>query len=393
MGRPAFTADPARPASGFVRIYIDNSNLWIQGQKTFAEWQSHRDPLDPTWRFDVGRLKAVLLENSGLLPEEEELLVTVKLYGSTPPPVDSVWKAIESHNVEVNTFARSSWTGREKEVDAEIIADSVSDASDDYHDAVGSVFIIVSGDRDIARAVQKISHKYQLKVHVWSWKNALSSIYSQRQASQVAVHVLDNHLNDIGFHETAFRLDRNILDPHSIVVIDALPKADEIRDFRVNLRISTYQYVSKGKGTQNLIIIPAFAHRMTYNEKADLFREASGKLRALGLVVIPYQEYKQRHGGEPDIILETSNRFEELPGGKPAIATDSHDGDNGDEHDEPADDGDGYTEIKKHAKKQQERLKIIEQKSRSRCDWRVYCRQNLECKYGHTKPEENYFRL
>lgn len=391
MGYPTATADPSRPGSGYVRIYIDNSNLWIQGQKTYAERQGLREPWDPTWRFDVGRVKAILLENSALHPQHKELTVKVKLYGSTPPPVDTVWKAIESHNVEVSTFARSSWTGREKEVDAEMIADSVDEASEDYHSTADSVFMIVSGDRDLDRAVQKISQKYGFQVHVWSWKNALAGIYSQRQVDLVEVHQLDDYINDIGFHETAFRLDRNTLDPHSIVIVDALSKADEIKEFRIKLRISTYTYVhtSEGTASQDLIIIPAFAHHMTYEEKARLFQEASKGLKALGLRVLPYQEYKQLCGAEPEIILETSNRFQELPGDKFAGHAD---GDDAEDKDEPVIAEDGFTEVNRKARRQKERMRINEHKSRHRCDWRLYCQRELDCKYGHTKDEENYFK-
>lgn len=389
MGYPALTADPARPGSGYVRIYIDNSNLWIQGQKTYAEKQGLREPCDPTWRFDVGRVKAVLLENSALLPEHKELTVKVKLYGSTPPPVDTVWKAIESHNVEVSTSARSSWTGREKEVDAKMIADSVDEASEDYHTAVGSVFMIVSGDRDLDTAVQKISQKFGFQVHVWSWKNALAGTYNQRHAGRVQVHQLDDYINDIGFHETAFRLDRNTLDPHSIVIIDAFSKADEVKEFRVKMRIPTYTYVPKGDGTAppDLIIIPAFAHRMTYDEKESLFQEASKGLRALGLEVLAYQEYKQHFGAEREIVVQTSNRFEELPGGKFAGHSDGDDGE-----EQPVVEEDGFTEVNKGARRQKARLRINEQKSRHRCDWRLYCRAELDCKWGHTRDEENYFK-
>lgn len=52
-----------------------------------------------------------------------------------------------------------------------------------------------------------------------------------------------HYISVIGFHEMAFRLDRNHLDPHSIVVVDAFPKADDIKKFLLNLETSTYRYV------------------------------------------------------------------------------------------------------------------------------------------------------
>lgn len=154
---------------GNIHIYIDNSNLWIQGQKTYAQKKGLKVSWDPTWRFDVGRLKDILTKNSELGADEKTYDIRVNLYGSTPPPVDTVWRAIESHNVKVSTFARSSWTGREKEVDAEIVADSVDEASEAYRDQIPSTFIMVSGDRDLLSAIRKIRDKYKFPVHVWSW--------------------------------------------------------------------------------------------------------------------------------------------------------------------------------------------------------------------------------
>ena len=394
MAHSTLLADPGRPGSGNVRIYIDNSNLWIQGQKTYAEKKGLREPWDPTWRFDVGRLKALLLGKSGLLPEEKEFTVKVTLYGSTPPPVDTVWRAIESHDVKVSTFERSSWTGREKEVDAEIIADSVYEACEDYHTAAGAVFIVVSGDRDIDRAIQKISQNCGFKVHVWSWKNALAGVYSQRKADRVMVHYLDDYVNDIGFHESAFRLDRSVFDAHSIVIIDALSKADEIRDFLFNLPTATYRYDSSSQDEtegQDLIIVPAFARYMTYNQKADLFQEAQEELQAHGLQVLTYLEYSQGRDGDLKLV-QTSNRFQELSsGGVPR-----HDGAGANGNGGPAQSSggeDGFTEINTHAKKQRARQRINERKASNRCDWRLYCYNGNDCKYGHTQTEEQYFKL
>ncbi|KAL2673569.1 hypothetical protein Neosp_012011 [[Neocosmospora] mangrovei] len=160
-----------------IRIYIDDSNLWIQGQKASAEKHRYRVQSDPTWRFDAGKLKDVLTQNCGL-PADENVKTIVDLYGSTPPMVGSIWKAIESCEVEVHTFERSPWNSREKEVDAEIIAASVDDAADLYYNGKSAIFIIVSGDKDLLRAVLRIA-KRKFEVHVWSWANGMSGAYKQ----------------------------------------------------------------------------------------------------------------------------------------------------------------------------------------------------------------------
>jgi len=144
--------------------------------------------------------------------------------------VDTVWRAIESHDVKVNTSLRSKWTGREKEVDGKIIGDSIDDMWKDLSASRASVFIIVSGDRDLDVAVQKITEN-GFRVHIWSWDIGLAAVYKRREGSGVLVHYLDNFIDRIGLNHTVFRIDRNAIDLHSLVVMDALSKADGSRHF------------------------------------------------------------------------------------------------------------------------------------------------------------------
>ncbi|KAJ4316689.1 hypothetical protein N0V84_007737 [Fusarium piperis] len=171
------TRTATRKSAQQIRIYIDDSNLWIQGQKASAQKHRYRVESDPTWRFDAGKLKNVLTQNCGL-PADEDIKAIVDLYGSTPPNVESIWTAIESCDVRVHTFERSPCTSREKEVDAEIIAASVSDAADLHYGGVSAIFIIVSGDKDLIRAVLRIA-KRGFETHVWSWANGMSGAYTQ----------------------------------------------------------------------------------------------------------------------------------------------------------------------------------------------------------------------
>lgn len=50
------------------------------------------------------------------------------LYGSVPPPKDSVWKAAKEKNYVVQTFLRSD-KGREKEVDVAMASDITKNLS------------------------------------------------------------------------------------------------------------------------------------------------------------------------------------------------------------------------------------------------------------------------
>ncbi|KAL2168678.1 hypothetical protein VTG60DRAFT_6961 [Thermothelomyces hinnuleus] len=325
------------PPRGNIYIYIDHANLWIQGQKTYAEKKRLKVSWDPTWRFDIGRLRGILLAHSGLNADEKTFEPKVSLYGSTPPPVDMVWRGIESHNVKVKTFKRSSWNRREKQVDAELIAESSVQAADAYYAQVPAVFIIVSGDRDVRSAIVRITTQYRFPVHLWSWENALARVFraankqekgeeeegndkdSEIDRDLFHVHLLDDHLEEVGFHASTFRIDRAVINEHSIVVLDPLPRADRVENFLDRLRTPVYRYEFVPKrpdaSSSDLAIIPAHAPFMKPAELDDLFVESKRELERSGLSVLSYFEYKQRYlsSSETDKSLALSNRFHELP--------------------------------------------------------------------------------
>lgn len=377
-----------------VHIFIDNSNLWIEGQKCYAEKHSLEVSWDPTWRFDVGRLKKLLTSFSNLRVDRERCEVMVNLYGSTPPPVDTVWGAIRSHDVHVSTFARSAWNKREKEVDAEIIADSVEAALVASHDKVRCDFIIVSGDRDLHRAVEKIK-KYGFPVHIWSWKRCLASVYTKD--ADIDVYKLDEHLEEIGFRESTFRVDRNVISPHSIVVLDPVPQAEAIQAYVSTLRVPVYRYVSTKKrddsSSEDLIIIPAFAARMEDDELTRLFQDAETRLGKSGLSVLTYANYLQRFRlvaeDERSHELALSNRFQEL---LELERESSSEGDVAETASYVEDENDGFTRVNSRSEKRKEHLKRDEMKGRSWCNFRKYCDKGISCKYGHTQEEIAYFK-
>ncbi|KAK4244699.1 hypothetical protein C7999DRAFT_43665 [Corynascus novoguineensis] len=374
---------------GKIFIYIDNSNLWIQGQRTYAEKKILKVSWDPTWRFDIGHLRDILLAHSDLKAEEKTSEVKVNLYGSIPPPVDTVWKVIESHDVRVITFKRSSWNQREKQVDAELIADSSTQAVEAYYKQVPAVFIIVSGDRDVRSAVVKIT-EHGCPVHLWSWDNGLAKVFREDD-DEIAqnlfkVHSLDDHLEEVGFHTRTWRIDRAaFIDKHSIVVLDPLPKAPEVENFINRLRTPVYQYEFLPKRTdatsQDLAIIPAHAFAMSSAEKRDLFHKSKAELEKRGLSVLSYLDYDQKYlkGSKTDNSLGLSNRFHELPVYREVE-------DDGDASEAEDDSGGGKAE-------RDTRLKKKEEYSGVRCYWRIYCERGLGCKYGHTKAEQEHFSV
>jgi uncharacterized LabA/DUF88 family protein len=151
-----------------VHICIDNSNIYIQGAKIYPSGSKQNPVADLSWRYDVSRLREVLLNNSGLqFDPTVEKEVHTTLYGSVPPPSD-LWEAMESQDVTVHKYERSQYTGKEKQVDIKMGVDITEQAIRDQYAGVQSEFIIVTGDGDLCPSVEKIN-KSGFRAHVWSW--------------------------------------------------------------------------------------------------------------------------------------------------------------------------------------------------------------------------------
>jgi hypothetical protein len=96
-------------------VLVDNSNVFIEGKKFSARRKGvqrqatdTRDPQDPSWRIDFGRLLTFMAKGRGII---DAILV-----GSRPPQNDSVWASAEENGFRVLVFERS-FSGEEKEVD------------------------------------------------------------------------------------------------------------------------------------------------------------------------------------------------------------------------------------------------------------------------------------
>ncbi|KAK4141934.1 uncharacterized protein C8A04DRAFT_30485 [Dichotomopilus funicola] len=89
------------------------------------------------------------------------------LYGSRPPPNDSVWKAFEKNKFETNIYDRAHG-GKEKEVDNSMSVDMATKATDLRIRAEvmadpeatekkdNTTFVAITGDRDMMPAVKRV---------------------------------------------------------------------------------------------------------------------------------------------------------------------------------------------------------------------------------------------
>jgi len=138
-------------------LYVDNSNVWIEGMHVAAVesglapdiWaaQEHRI-CDHDWKMDFGRL----LEFAGGKREEIGRAV---LYGSKPPPNDSVWAAAKGQGFEVVVHERNPYSGREKKVDTNIVTDVTADSFELMQPGRDEI-TLVAGDSDYVPTVERL---------------------------------------------------------------------------------------------------------------------------------------------------------------------------------------------------------------------------------------------
>ena len=149
-------------------IFVDNSNLWIAGQAASAKKLVDADT-DSRFRVDHGKFLQLITKGRHI--------AKAFLYGSVPPPNDSVWKAARKHNFEVKTFQRSGG-GREKEVDVAMTSDILENLYKQIYTETkeNTVFIAVTGDRDLKTPIEKALDN-GIPVELWSWEQAMARAF------------------------------------------------------------------------------------------------------------------------------------------------------------------------------------------------------------------------
>lgn len=126
-------------------IYVDDSNMWIEAKKLAAKQLNLKCVEDPRLRLDVGKVSDVVASG-------REVAWGV-LYGSEPPPIDTVWEKIRERGWEVKTSKRSTFTNKEKQVDHQMVADITALVSD--KSVTKGKIVIVSGDADVIPAIKE----------------------------------------------------------------------------------------------------------------------------------------------------------------------------------------------------------------------------------------------
>jgi len=152
-------------AANQCALFIDDSNIFIEGQKYYARSLNLRVSHDPRCRIDIGHL--VDLAVGG------RTVWYGKLYGSEPPALDTVWKKMREKGLEVEVFKRNL-KGREKEVDTAMTADALEYALESR--ARKHTVVVIAGNRDYCPLVKKLlNKKREWEVNLVAFEDSISS--------------------------------------------------------------------------------------------------------------------------------------------------------------------------------------------------------------------------
>ncbi len=141
-----------------LHLFIDNSNVFIEGQRVARETFNYDDQLVLRFRVSYGGLLDLIQAGRPLM---EAVLV-----GSRPPPNDALWNRLKTLGIEPRIFDRSFYTGREKRVDAEL-TNAIRDTLEE-NPQPGTI-ALVAGDADYVPALERcVKRKWAVELYFWA---------------------------------------------------------------------------------------------------------------------------------------------------------------------------------------------------------------------------------
>jgi hypothetical protein len=121
---------------------------------------------DTSWQLDFGKL----FQFAG--GERHEVKRAV-LFGSRPPPSDSIWEAAKRKGFEVVVYDRNV-KNKEKKIDTDIVATMMQD-SYELVTPKQDEMTLVAGDADYVPMIEKLKAR-GIPVHVCFWNHASREI-------------------------------------------------------------------------------------------------------------------------------------------------------------------------------------------------------------------------
>jgi uncharacterized LabA/DUF88 family protein len=150
-------------------IYVDNSNLYIEGRRVAAVASglagSIREAmddgiLDHGYTISFGKLHEFLTGN------DPSKIKRAALFGSRPPPNDSIWRYAEKAGFELHLEDRNVMN-KEKKIDTGIATLITKDAYK-FGKPKEDTFVLVAGDADYVPTINELkADGYTVEVVFW----------------------------------------------------------------------------------------------------------------------------------------------------------------------------------------------------------------------------------
>ena len=151
-------------------VYVDNSNVSIEGKRVKAVASRRAkniydamnyNVLDPSYQLDFGRLHFFIAGN------EDANIKRCMMFGSRPPPNDSLWAAAARAGFEVRVEDRNV-QNKEKKIDTGIVAAMMRDAYTICERETDTI-TLVGGDADYVPAVTPlVADGFNVEVVFWN---------------------------------------------------------------------------------------------------------------------------------------------------------------------------------------------------------------------------------
>lgn len=169
-----------------LHLFIDNSNIFIEAQRTARNKFHYDDELVIRQRINYGKLLDAV--------RNERTLKETILVGSRPPDNDSLWNKLKELNIEPRIFDRSYYSGREKRVDAELI-NTIRDTLEDNPNP--GTIALIAGDQDYIPTLERCVKK-KWAVEIYFWEQISPSLKGMNQIRFIS---LDERFKEITFVE------------------------------------------------------------------------------------------------------------------------------------------------------------------------------------------------
>ncbi len=163
-------------------VYVDNSNVFIEGKRVKAVETGiamniydamENGIFEQSYKIDFGRL------HNFIAGDDETEIKRCMLFGSRPPPNDSLWDMARKVGFEVVVEDRNV-ANKEKKIDTGIVAAMTKDAYT-IADRGADTITLVAGDGDFVPSVRQLAEDgFNVAVVFWAHaSNELKGVASK----------------------------------------------------------------------------------------------------------------------------------------------------------------------------------------------------------------------